>query len=95
MYLHEQGGLRQCGQARGSIFRDFVRTSFMNSLLWAAHKGRPQSGERGFLRCGHPHFLVQKTPEQGGRGLSQVGHFSDKEWVRGQFLRFYTDGPLM
>jgi len=47
-------------------------------------------GKEGFFRCGRPHFLVQKklwnfwnlwfvcTHRQGGRGLSQWGHFADK-----------------
>jgi len=55
---------------------------------------------KGFFRCGHPHFLVQKTSgfrnlwcvrtvkERGG--LSQCRHFADKgEGVN--FSQFFAD----
>jgi len=62
-----------------------------------------------FFRCGHQHFLVQKNLDfskfsvcphgQGGKGgLSQYGHFSDKEglgthlFVEDDFFIYYY-GP--
>jgi len=59
------------------------------SLLEAIHKRRSQPGGRGFFRCGHLHFLAQKTLDflkfmvfphiQEGGGLSQCGYFADKK----------------
>jgi len=60
-----------------------------------------QTRGKGFFRCGCPHFLVQKNSgffeiydvSARTRGVSQWGHFADKEGGFNFMRTSFMDGP--
>jgi len=96
--------------------RQFANRSKLHATynIYLIHKRRPQSGGlssvdvlrtrgEGFLRCGRPRFLLQKTSEfsnfmvcphgQGEERLSQCGHIADTE--RGSIFRDFVRTSFM
>jgi len=91
-----------------NIGASILRKSRLHFALGAVHKRCPQSGEvcpvrtfcvqGGFLKCGRPHFLVQKAsdfsnymvcPQEQG-GVESMRTFC-VQGGGGQFLRFCAD----
>jgi len=99
--------------------RHMVNPALGKLYIRPVHKRRPQSAgrsrivqggqfsEKGVFKCGHPHFLVEKTLNflkfmgvRTDKGVETVRSFAEKEELGGSIFRdfmrtSFMDGPLL